>query len=143
MTKTQTWELVEQALKAHKANKKLVAELTELLAPKGKSIANEPFTNDDGVLMVWCVWHKEYEPSTEFRVSKTTKTGYHHECNVALKNWHHYAKLIKAKEAEMKGLVDKILEGEMEQTEAKALSENIKAEIAQLTQDRLNKITIL
>jgi len=143
MTKTEQWKKVQEILSQHKASKKLTEALTELLKPKSGGHTNEfpPKLDKDGnIVELYCQWHKQYEPVSEFRKSPKSKSGYHYECNTALKDWHAYGKLIKAKEAETQTILTKLLDGEIEQTEAKELSEQIKQDIEKLKEARKNKI---
>jgi hypothetical protein len=145
MTKTELWNEVQSLLVTHKAKAALISSLEALLAPKqgGSTIINPPRLNEDGeIVEVYCQWHKQYEPVEDFATSSKSKTGVHYECKVASKEWQKYAKEIKTKEDEIKGLLNKILDGEIEQADAKVISETLKAEIASLNEARANKIDL-
>ena len=127
MNKTEQWAKVQEILSQHKASKKLTEALTELLKPKTGGHTNEfpPKLDKDGnIVELYCQWHKKYEPVDAFKISKKSKTGRHYEC----------------KEAEVQTILTKLLDGEIKQTEAKAQSEHIRAEIEKIKEARKNKI---
>jgi len=143
MNKTEQWAKVQEILSQHKASKKLTEALTELLKPKTGGHTNEfpPKLDKDGnIVELYCQWHKKYEPVDAFKISKKSKTGRHYECKEAEQEWHEYGKMIKAKEAEVQTILTKLLDGEIKQTEAKAQSEHIRAEIEKIKEARKNKI---
>lgn len=142
MTKTEQWEKIQEILLSNKASKKLTSALEELLKPKngGTSMFPPKLDKDGNITELYCQWHKKYEPVDNFKTSTKSKTGYHYECKDAEKEWNLYAKEIKAQESELTKLVDKILDGEIEQVKAKELSDDIKTQIAALKEARKNKV---
>jgi len=145
MNKTQQWEAVLEILSQHKTTKKIEAALADILKPKSSGHSSEfpPKVDKDGnITELYCQWHKEYEPVEGFRKSPKSKSGYHYECNVALKDWAEYGKMIKAKESETQDILAKLLDGEIEQTEAKTLSEQLKADIETIKEARKNKVNV-
>lgn len=143
MKKTELWDTISNLLKAHNASEELTNELAGLIKPKvggAKGPTHEPVRDENGTIIeVYCQWHKCYEPVEAFSTSKSA-TGYHHECKEAVREWQKYARAIKAKEAEIATILDRVLDGEIDQNQAKVMSDNLKADIKNLTELRLNKV---
>lgn len=120
-----------------------IKEVTDLIGPKTRTEDNPPILDKDGnIVEVYCQWHKCYEKIEIFAKSTKTKYGYHRHCKPAMVQWRYYDKLIKEKENEIKGIMEKVLEGEMDLDKAKKSKSKIEGLIEKLRTDRENKVTV-
>ncbi len=135
MTKKKLNETIVELCVAHKASDELTAALNELTKPKvgGSSDVNDyTVFNGEDVEFIFCTYHKKWEPvSTEvededgeisevplFKANTKSKNGYERACNEALSQWRDQAKTFKVTND---AVVKDLLEGEIDNVEAKAL----------------------
>lgn len=142
--KTEVAELLTNSDAIKKNHSEALIELLndkvfdKYLAPKRRVSEFEDYVDEEtGETMHYCLWHKKYEPITEFSTKNGKAVG---ECKEAVKEWHKYAKAIKDIEAEIGDLINKVLDDEISNTEAKALRDEKLAKIESLKNARLEKI---
>jgi len=143
MNKTQTWTKVVELLQTEAIlnDTKLYKDLELLLAPKKASAEFPPILNSDGfVEQVYCNWHKKYEFVKEFAKVAKAKSGYAHECKVAVIEWQKYAKAIKQIEKDIANLINELLDENITTAEAKECKLEAEAEIKILRENREAKI---
>ena len=135
MTKKKLNETIVELCVAHKASAELTNALDELTKPKvgGSSDVNDyTVFNGEDVEFIFCTYHKKWEPvATEvededgevsevplFKANAKSKNGYERACNEALAQWREQAKTFKVTND---AVVKDLLEGEIDNIEAKAL----------------------
>lgn len=121
MTKTKLYEMVMELCAEHKANKKLTAELENLLKPKtGGGVVQYPMQTVDGINYHYCRYTGYYLPESEMVMSNGKCKGYSKK---AIALWTKMGRDAQALEAEaMKLLLAKDFEaGTAKSNEAEAL----------------------
>lgn len=113
MKKSEQWKLIKELCAEHKANPNLTKELEKLLAPKvgGSTIDRKEPIVEDGVTKLWCTKFLQYLPENDFKVYKGKPL---HFCIEAEKMFNEFMKTTKSLKAEREGIMDKILEGDLD-----------------------------
>lgn len=143
MTKKETLEQVTKLLSQHKVAKTsdLYKELTKMFEPKKAGHSTEfpdKVDKNGNITEKYCGWFKEYRPIEEF--AKKGVKGYHYECKDAEKEWHKYAKEIKATKEQIAELTNDILDEKISIEDGKAKRSELTKLIEQLESDRKAKI---
>jgi len=140
MNKTQIWDATKLLLTNEKIeiDSEFYQKLELLLAPKKARAEFPPKLDEEGnIVETYCQWHKCYEKIEEFNIRNNKA---HHECKIALVEWHKYAKAIKVIEKEIASLINDILDEVITPAEAKEVRTELNEDIQLLRDNRAKKI---
>lgn len=121
MTKTQTWNAVQELMANHtKLPKAFKEELELILAPKSGGGSQNPSYEENGVTYHYCRFHKVYEPEENMVMSQDKSKGY---CKASISLWNKTNASIKKLDSEAVNAMadDNFEEAKALATEAKEL----------------------
>lgn len=123
-SKSNVWAQVEAILASHKVKTIVVEELKAILAPKSGGSVSNPSYEQDGVMMHYCRFHRQYEAECDMVMSVGKSKGY---CKASISKWNKTNAQIKKLEAQAVGELtrDNIDKAKELSNEAKALGERL------------------
>lgn len=142
MKKEELQQEILKISKSHKINNDdFIKELMELVGPKKRVNKSSEFPNklddDNNIIEKYCIKIGEYLTIDNFNKSSKTKDGYSSESKIGLKIQLSYSNKIKKIESDLYETMDKVLEGEITNEEAKEIRDAANEEIAELKAQRL------
>lgn len=124
ISKSNVWAQVEAILTSNKVKANVVEELKAILAPKSGGSVSNPSYEQDGVMMHYCRFHRQYEAECDMVMSVGKSKGY---CKASISLWNKTNAQIKKLEAQAVGELtrDNIEKAKELSNEAKALGERL------------------
>lgn len=124
VSKSNVWAQVEAILTSNKVKANVVEELKTILAPKSGGSVSNPSYEQDGVMMHYCRFHRQYEAECDMVMSMGKSKGY---CKASISKWNKTNAQIKRLEAQAVGELtrDNIEAAKDLSNEAKVLGEQL------------------